>query len=276
MIRALVPLIAAAALASGATAQIRLGDQKPTLQGEPKIRYICRQLELSPEQERQMESILEAFRAESDEIGKHLTERMEEIRVRYRSLQEAQRAGNKEEIERIKKQLQDLAPAREAENHFWEAFTPTLTEAQKKKLEQAQLSVEGGAGVSFKPANVLRIMRTIQLDDDQQRRLEDLLKDLRAKMSAIRDESDAARQPLLDEFIQSCRGLLKGDQTATFDKRLEFYRSAIPAGPQSGAITQPTAPGASDPHVPARMIPIPAGGTSTTQPAAGTEKPGNP
>ncbi len=220
--------------------------ERAALTGEAKIRAICRQLELTPMQTEQLESLLAVFNAEMQQSKENFTETMEQIRVKYRELQEAQKSGDGAAANRIREELKALAPMQKAEAEFWSAFRPTLTEPQLARLETAQRNVEAGVGVSYRAVHVLRVVRTLDLSPEQSRQVETVLAEYRTKVAAQRDESEPARLALVAQLEKDMRGFLTTEeQRVRYDKRLEYYKSLIPP-----TTIAPTAPPASQPSPP--------------------------
>jgi hypothetical protein len=219
-------------------------------QVEARLRAVCKQLDLTPDQWKQVDTLMQICYAELEEARKDPGRAIEEIRQKYGELRDARNSGDKEREKQLKEELRKLAPGTRAEEHFYDGLTPILTDAQKTQLEKIRrLETIGG---SLRPVDVLKAARapTMKLSPEQERQLENVNREMRSRQASAPAGTNQAQR--VDEYITEVRKLLTTGQNEEFDRQLELMRLTVGAAPPASAekkpATQPTtAPGGNKP-----------------------------
>ncbi|MDX2200858.1 MAG: hypothetical protein SF069_18020 [Phycisphaerae bacterium] len=216
---------------ASAQAPARKADRGIVLEGENKIRYILKQLELNPTQTADAESLLavysEQMKAESDQ--KHLISVLTEIQSIMAKRDEAKAAGDMAKVEEYNQQMKNLVPGQAPEKQFFEGLAPGLTDAQKKRLEATQERMKNDPDVSIKPTDVTQIAREQKLSKEQEEKLEKVNTEMRDEMTRSRPQSLAERVDRTDQFAKKVREILTPDQAKAFDAAMERMRPPMPA-----------------------------------------------
>lgn len=198
--------------------------------GEAKLRAICRQLKLSDQQMKTVETLVQVYQAELDEDRRNPERIVEEIRQKYGELRNAQEANDTERVRQLREELRSLAPTAKAEKHFFEGLLPILTDAQKTRLEQMRRAENAPP---LKAVRVHDAATQLDLTPDQQRQLEAITRDYRSKVASN------PNQPV-QEFVDAIRQILTARQADRFEQLLdELRQQALTAPTTRPATTQP-------------------------------------
>ena len=141
------------------------------MQGEAKLRWVCKQLQLDEKQMQQAEALIAIYNAEFDEQKKDPAGLLLKIQDKYAESKAAADAGNTELAQKLQAELKAMAPGIQPENHFFENLEETLTPAQKPKLPAVRKRAESGGESVLRPIHVLRAVRKLSLTPDQNARL---------------------------------------------------------------------------------------------------------
>jgi hypothetical protein len=198
------------------------------LQGEAKLRWICKRLQLNEQQTQQMEALIAAFNAELAEGQKDRTEMMKKLQERSAEIQAAREQGNEDLVEKLRAELRELAPDVRAEKNFFEALVQVLTEPQKSRLPQVRELAKNPQSATLRPVHVLRAVRELGLTPDRDRRLEDVLDAFRKSLLVDRPKDEAAMEERTEQLVRDVRPILPPDQVAKFDEKLTEWRSNPP------------------------------------------------
>lgn len=201
-------------------------DKAPS--GEPKLRAVCKQLNLTDDQWKQAETLIQVFNAELDELRRDPKKIIEEIEAKYGELKDAKNSGDESRVKKLKEELRGLAPTSRAERHFFDGLVSVLNAEQKVKLEKIRRAESGAA---LKPFQVVRIARQVELTPQQDRDLERVMREYRTKVAG---SPNAA----VDEFIAEVRLLLTNTQQSKFDQLIDEARF----GDDDGSTPKPPAP----------------------------------
>ncbi|TWT46294.1 periplasmic protein [Phycisphaerae bacterium RAS1] len=196
--------------------------KQPTLQGEPRLRYICKQLDLTPQQKEQAESLIAVYAATiaaaSDKD--QMLAVLREIQVLSQELQEAKKAGDEARIKELNKRLREATPGLQAEDEFMSGLRGMLTDEQKPILATTLERLERDPHVQLKPVDVIRVATDLKLDAKQQETLDMLTREFRAETARAGGDNSA----MVEDFANKIRGMLTPEQAAQFDKRIEKLR----------------------------------------------------
>ncbi len=229
-------------------------------QGEQKLRWICRQLKLDEKQMQQVEALITTYHAEQNDLEQNATELLQRIQDKAAEMQAARTSGDTERAKLLQEELRNLAPAVQAENHFFDALTETLTAEQKTKLPLFRKRAETVGDISLRPVHVLRAARKLGLTAEQNQQLEKLLDDYRISAASARGEKPAPADDRVEQFVKNVRSILTQEQAKAYDKAVADLRdnppSPAPFQPPP-ATTQPAPP--QPPDAPPSPKPTPPG-----------------
>ncbi len=211
------------------------------LEGSQRLRYICGQVDLTDSQK----SDLDAFVAVYDEMMKEeqkqevLIDRLMKIQGLTIQLKEARDAGNREQEKQIQAQITELTPGRAAERTFFESVEQTLNDEQKKQLAAARARLTANRDASLKPMEVIQLARTMELNPDQRKKLDEVLRDFRGRAATLHSMDLFARLDLVDALIKRVGGILTDEQRKTFMARIERLQPPRPQRPNAAAPKKP-------------------------------------
>lgn len=233
-------IIVAAVSAAGAAAQLQVrpaGNQppppaakpRPALQGAQRVQFILRQLDLTPDQQRHADGLVETYygAAEARTID------IDMIRALAKQMEDAQKAGNTAEYDKLQQQLRDIGQGSQDEPEFLDNLRSVLTEAQKAELTDVLERLKANPSGALRAVDVVREARRQKLSDKQAADLDAAISAHRARVndaSGPRDATPAemklARQ--LDEFIAAVRAILTPEQATAFDARIARLKPEPP------------------------------------------------
>jgi len=202
--------------------------QAKTVPVDQKMRYICKQLELTREQWEHAEGLFAILESEANPGPDQLKDLMEQIVATNQELQKAREAGDKEREEVLREELRNLAPGVAAEKHFIEALMPVLTPQQQAKLQTLLETLKDVTDLSLKPIEVIRIARGLGLSPDQDRQIEQLMQEFRKSIATA--NSAQAEKSLLEKLIADVGVLLTSEQKTQFDREIDKRRLDAPPG----------------------------------------------
>jgi iron-sulfur cluster repair protein YtfE (RIC family) len=228
---------------------------EPTLQGEQKLRWVCKQLRVDEAQMQKADALLQAYKAEVDEQRQDPAGLLQRIQDKYAELRAAEAEGNAELAKKLRAELKEMTPGAQAESRFFTDLEQVLTEEQKAKLPATRKRAESTGDVAMKPIHVLKAARKAGLTAQQQKEAEKLLETFRAEIVASRPENAQAAAERVDKLVEQVRGILTPDQRPAFDKEIEALRDNPPP---ATALQMPGAP-PTPPPTGTPELPAPAG-----------------
>ncbi len=221
--------------------------QRAGLQGEAKLRYVLKQLDLDAGQKDIAESLIVTYNAECQEQRQNGVQLLQEIRARMQEVKDARAAGDNAKAEELERGLQEMRPGVKPEKQFYEALEPNLTPEQRTTLAEVRKRLEEKPDPQLTPADVVKAARDQGLAEPQEKKLVELTEALRSRQASTPAADAAAQTKLLDEFVSQVRALLEPKQQEKFDKQIEKMRpDPLPAPaptatptPAPAATTQP-------------------------------------
>jgi hypothetical protein len=198
------------------------------LQGEAKLRWVCKQLRLDEQQTPQSEALFAAYQAEMKDMEQHTAELLKGIQDKYAEVQAARTGGDEERAKKLQEELRALAPDMQAESHFFDALESVLNPEQKSRLPAIRKRAEVPGGQSLRPVYVLRAARKLALTPEQDRQLEKALDDYRTSAQSAPPDKGQPPEDRVEQFISNVRAILTPPQAATFDKDVEALRENPP------------------------------------------------
>lgn len=216
------------------------------LQGEAKLRYILKQLDLDKEQKEHAETLLAVYEHDIQAERANAVNRIQEIRGILVEIQTAEKEGKKDEVERLKKSLENYRSGVVPERTFYEGLEAILKPEQKEVLTAVRARLQDNPDVQLTPADVAKVARDQKLNEEQTAKLTKLTEELRAKQQSTPAADAAAQAKLLEDFIKEVRGILTPEQAPAFDRQIEKMRPDPQPAPQApappGAPEAPKAP----------------------------------
>ncbi len=229
----------------------RQAKQAPGPEGEDKLRWVCKQLQLDEQQWQQAEALIAVYQAELEDVNADPTALLRRIQDKYAAITAAKADGNLELAEKLQAELKNMAPSRKAENDFFDGLKQVLTDEQQAQLPKILAQADTVGDISLRPIHVLRAARATSLTADQQDRLETVIQGLRKRMATSKPEDKAETDRLLAQFVDDVRALLTPEQVEKFDAQIETWRGNAPsATPVKAAGAPPKAPTLTPPKPP--------------------------
>lgn len=201
-------------------------DRGIVLEGEQKMRYICKQLELNETQEKDVDSLIAVYNATMKEETSPaaLLQFMTDLQVMMTEREEAKAAGNTQRVKEINEQIKASTPGNASERQFFEGLEGMLTETQQKKLVAVRKRIASNPDVTLTPHDVVEAARAQNLDKDQRDKLDSTLKEYRAMIAKNRPSTLQDRMKSVDKLIDKVGGVLNADQKKAFMAEIERMR----------------------------------------------------
>jgi len=198
----------------------------PELRDDARLRYLAAQIELSEEQRKQVDGLLETFAANAKAHNEEIRNSVEKLRALYAEMDEATKAGNKQRADEIRQQIQDFATNKGAEEEFIRNLSAMLNAEQKAQMERALARLERNPSGELRPVDVVAVALRLDLNADQKAKLEQAKLDFRKEINDARTFTRVDRDRYLAGFIQKIGALLTEPQATKFNERLK--RMALP------------------------------------------------
>ncbi|MFQ5807921.1 MAG: hypothetical protein ACE5I3_15865 [Phycisphaerae bacterium] len=216
--------VAVMCLATLLMAEVAVGQRKPTvpmaavsegkkLAGEKKIRYLLRQLDLTPEQQEYARGLIATILDEKASPPLSL----EQVYTLMAEQQQAEKDGDKERAEQVREQLRQLGRGANRESEFFMNMEPELTDKQKALLRAAGERLKRNPSGTLRPVDVFRVVRQLDLTKEQHARFAEFHQRLRADQRKVRTLDDEQRFQLMNELLERIRAELTPQQQARFD-----------------------------------------------------------
>ena len=208
--------------------QPRAAAEQAGLQGEARLRFICRQLRLDEEQMQQAEALIAVYNAELKDMEQNAAELLQRIQDKYAQIQEARARNDDETVRILQNELRNMAPGVAAENHFLEGLKQVLTEEQRNRLPAVLRRAESAGDLTLRPVHVLRAALKQNLNSEQREHLELLLAKFREMQITNRPTSPQAAEEQVDALAGQIRAILTAEQAQAFDEEIARLRDDPP------------------------------------------------
>lgn len=200
-----------------------------------RIRYIFKQLELTPEQRQQAEALLDSVTGGAGIEGLSV----EKVREVWAAIQQAQAAGDQAAVDRYTEQLRQMgkqtAGSIEDDQEFLTSLRSILTDDQKKTLDRVVGWLTRNPSGLMRPVDLFDICHELKLTDGQLKQLNQVEADCRRKANESQANDDKAREALATTISSAITAVLTPDQRTLFDARVKRMNTAdIPAEPVTG------------------------------------------
>jgi hypothetical protein len=201
------------------------------LEGEQKLRYIVKQIDLAPNQKQDAEALMAVYAESMKAAGQPdaLIATLNQIQIKVVDMNEAKARGDTAAVEAIKEEIRKLTPGAEPEREFFEGLASVLNEKQREKLAQVRKRIENNPDVSLSPLDVIQTAQGLGLDQAQREKLDSLLSEFRTKMATNRPATLGERIGRVDDLAAEVRKVLTADQAKRFDEEIERLRPPLPA-----------------------------------------------
>jgi hypothetical protein len=224
-----------------------VGGGEKKLEGVDRLRFILKQLRLDEKQTQQAEALLTVYQAECKEEEGDPAGLMMRIQQKYAEVQDAESRGDKATADVKRAELREMAPGKQPEKRFFESLGQNLTPEQKQRLPGAIKRAEGDTSQLLRPIHVLRAARSVKLDAQQTRKVDELLDAYRTGLTTARPQGLDDMSEYVEKLIVDVRAVLKPDQATAFDATIARLRDNVPPPAQ---IELPGRPAAAPPSGP--------------------------
>jgi len=201
---------------------ISASDMPKLIPPEQKLRYICKQLELTDEQRQHAEGLFAIMHAETQMTADETRDRLLEVQATYQEMLDARSKGEKEREEQLRAHLKSLAPGKAAERRFVEGLIPALDAKQQTLLKEWTARLENATDISLKPVEILRYVRSMNLSAAQKEKLTGVIQEFRTYVAG--PGAQAEEDALLDKLIKDIGAVLDEDQRKTFEREMSKRR----------------------------------------------------
>jgi hypothetical protein len=189
-----------AALATGLAASAQQAvippaaiDGSKPLKDVDRARYLCRQLELAPDQAQHAEGLIEVAYA-----GGQNTIDIDRVRQVWKDLQDAINAGDKAKEEALTRELQAMGKGIDQEPEFLENLRSALTDEQKAKLGRALARLERNPSGALRPADLIEVAQDLTPPGEQRTKLTEVREAFRTEVNSRPQFDDARKLQLIN------------------------------------------------------------------------------
>lgn len=187
--------------------------QAPTLKGEDRARYILRQLDLTPEQRKQGEGLIEVhYRLNAKNVD------LVELQSLLEEGKAAQAAGDKAREAEINERLRQIGDPNGPETAFLSEFEPTLNDAQRQKLKDVLTQLAANPAAEFRPIDLFDFLRGLPLDDKQKAEYVKLTESIHLDTATRGIMSDDNKYAIITTAIANAKKFISAEQAAQLDK----------------------------------------------------------
>jgi len=189
-----------------------------------RVRYLLRQLELTPKQAEEARGLLEVHysRVARPSLSGDDVDR---LRALMQAFEEAKARGDKDEMERVQAEIRLIGQNLDPEPEFWENLDPILTEPQKKALKDARERLKVNPTGAIRSEDILAILEKLDLRDEQKAKLADLRTQYTQSVAKASGERAAAeRLEALNRLMTRAADLLTPEQLRTYRGTIRMMR----------------------------------------------------
>lgn len=251
------------------------------LRGEQKIEFIARRLNLTADQKKTYDSLMDVYKVSMEDERRRMPEILQQIRELMTELSAAEAAKDTAKAEAIRTQIGKLRPGLGAEKELFDNLSAVLTEEQRQDLALLRDWLDKGPpDTKIAPMEVLKLARGMNLASDQDEKLRALENDFRTKINDPANAAESVRDTLYEQLVKDIASILTPPQAEKFRKRLELLkpdpsaRPTPPAGAAAPAAPKPATPPAAPPAATPGSTPPPEPGKPADPPKP--TEPGKP
>ncbi len=220
-------------LAAQVQPQVRRAPRRPDPteqgpKGEAKLRWICKQLDLSDQQMQQVEALIAVYQATLAEDRENPEDLMKRLKDKLAEIRNAEAAGETERAAELREEMRNLSPGNRAENEFFESLEQYLNPQQLAKLPNARQRSETIGSIALRPVYVMRVAFNLNLKPEQTRQLESLLQAFRLDIRQNRPANQEDVTQRVDTLVGQVREILTPEQAEEYDSQIESLRGNTP------------------------------------------------
>jgi len=218
--------------------------EEQKLKGEPRIRYLLRQLDLTEEQREYARSLIATLLDESESPSLSL----EQVYTLMAEAQQAEKDGDEERAEQVKQQLRALGRGADREGEFFMNMETELTDQQKEVLGAARERLKRNPSGALRPVDVFRAVYGLDLTKEQKAQIDLWHARFRGDLRKVRTLDDDQRFQLMNGLLERLRAELTPEQQARFDLSIRRLRPDLASRGLRARVpqTQPAAEEKSD------------------------------
>lgn len=230
--------LALAQLPGGGPAPAPAAPKKPPLSKEARIQYIVKNLDLTPEQQKNAQAVADTYLKSGQGSQQDFLAKVQQLTEEYK---QAETSGDKNRMEQITQELRGMGTNTVDEPQFLENLRAILTEPQKAELARITERLKSNPAGLMRPIDVFRAATDLNLSTEQRAKLEDALTSYREQLVAAPPARDPAsidlqRTQQVEDLVGRVRPILTPDQAAKFSRRIEVMSpQAAPTGPTAPA-----------------------------------------
>lgn len=213
------------------SANLALAQAAPSedVRNEKKLRAICEQLDLTEQQEQQVEALLAKYRADLAAYKSDMESILRRVRDIYAEVEDARAAGDDERVRELQQQARDLAPSNQAQDEFFDSLQQFLSEPQKAQLAQLRTRGVLTKPSNMNPAHVLKAALSLDLATDQRAKLETSLAEFRSGSWERAEGRRLSSSDRAEKLITVISPLLTPEQETKFNELIADLRVDAPA-----------------------------------------------
>jgi hypothetical protein len=202
----------------------RIAAERGPTRGGPvaELRRLRAELKLSEEQAQRYDALFAELQEELKQKGPG----GEEAEALVQELVKAVQAGDEDRIAELKEQISSRVRSQGAVERFLAKVEEILQPEQVETLQHFRQQMRAGRGQDDLE-RMFRVVRRLDLDDDQRRALREIERDVRQEAREARRNPEAMAT-LTERVREELRGMLTDEQAVEFDRLLEDQRSDRP------------------------------------------------
>lgn len=177
-----------------------------------RARYLCRQLELTPEQQKMAEGLIEVtWDANSDQPLD-----IEQVRTIWKDLNDAIEKGDKAKQAELEGQLRQLGQGVDLEPEFIRNLEPELSEPQKKRLAAARARLDRHPSGAIRPVDLFDLAESFELTAEQRTKINTIRENFRKEAAGAPMSDEGARVQALNLLVDYIKPELTPEQAERF------------------------------------------------------------
>ncbi len=190
------------------------------LMGEWRARYLLRQLDLTSAQREAAEGLISTvLRQPAPQIN------LGRVRELMALMQQAEADGDAEAKARYTRELRQLGKVADNEPEFLDNLRLQITDAQKKKLDEALARLERNPSGHIRPVDLLALVEAMKLSDEQKKKIAELKEEQRKKSTSAGRLDDTRRAQMLRTLVRKMNEVLNESQRASLDAEIQKLRT---------------------------------------------------
>ncbi len=219
-------VLAGSALAQAAPEALPVAaiHSKQNLAKEKKVRYLLRQVHPTEQQVAQAEGLLESFASEAVAPPEQID--LEKVKELYKELEAAQKAGDRDSVQRISEELRTIGKGGGGDNEqeLFANIASMLDDKQKKLFDAARARLARNQTGCIRPIDVFNTAKGLGLNADQTAKLAAQREQFRIAINEGAKRTEEQDAEALNKLIADVRAILTPEQTKSFDASIQDLR----------------------------------------------------